>query len=165
MQGTIIIALLILVPHLLLVDGEEFKGDFRKLSGIIIPGFASTQLRAWSILDCPYSPLDFNPLDLVWLDTTKVMNNLSFSYYLLLFFLSIVLIIKMNEWMNMNVCMNSFSRFDLNTHLWVMWEIPCSYPKWNFFVYQVTSLLYMATHHTWGIPKKKEKKGDNYCFV
>lgn len=43
-----------------------------KLSGIIIPGFASTQLRAWSILDCPYSPLDFNPLDLVWLDTTKV---------------------------------------------------------------------------------------------
>lgn len=43
-----------------------------KLSGIIIPGFASTQLRAWSVLDCPYSPLDFNPLDLVWLDTTKV---------------------------------------------------------------------------------------------
>lgn len=47
-------------------------GDYSKLSGIIIPGFASTQLRAWSILDCPYSPLDFNPLDLVWLDTTKV---------------------------------------------------------------------------------------------
>ncbi|KMT05890.1 hypothetical protein BVRB_7g165480 [Beta vulgaris subsp. vulgaris] len=74
MQGTIIITLLILVPHLLLVDGEEFKGDFRKLSGIIIPGFASTQLRAWSILDCPYSPLDFNPLDLVWLDTTKLLS-------------------------------------------------------------------------------------------
>ncbi|XP_057246940.1 phospholipid--sterol O-acyltransferase isoform X3 [Beta vulgaris subsp. vulgaris] len=74
MQGTIVIALLILVPHLLLVDGEEFKGDFRKLSGIIIPGFASTQLRAWSILDCPYSPLDFNPLDLVWLDTTKLLS-------------------------------------------------------------------------------------------
>ena len=54
------------------VDGQEFKGDHTKLSGIIIPGFASTQLRAWSILDCPYSPLDFNPLDLVWLDTTKV---------------------------------------------------------------------------------------------
>lgn len=52
----------------------EFNGDYSKLSGIIIPGFASTQLRAWSILDCPYSPLDFNPLDLVWLDTTKVMN-------------------------------------------------------------------------------------------
>lgn len=50
----------------------EFAGDYSKLSGIIIPGFASTQLRAWSILDCPYSPLDFNPLDLVWLDTTKV---------------------------------------------------------------------------------------------
>uniref|UniRef100_A0A453PIZ2 Uncharacterized protein n=1 Tax=Aegilops tauschii subsp. strangulata TaxID=200361 RepID=A0A453PIZ2_AEGTS len=40
-------------------DGEaEF--DYRKLSGIIIPGFASTQLRAWSVLDCPYSPFDFN---------------------------------------------------------------------------------------------------------
>ncbi|CAA7391394.1 unnamed protein product [Spirodela intermedia] len=45
-----------------------------KLSGIIIPGFASTQLRAWSVLDCPYSPLDFNPLDLVWLDTTKLLS-------------------------------------------------------------------------------------------
>lgn len=53
------------------VNGSQFKGDYSKLSGIIIPGFASTQLRAWSILDCPYSPLDFNPLDLVWLDTTK----------------------------------------------------------------------------------------------
>lgn len=53
-------------------NGGEFTGDYSKLSGIIIPGFASTQLRAWSILDCPYSPLDFNPLDLVWLDTTKV---------------------------------------------------------------------------------------------
>ncbi|XP_026660396.1 phospholipid--sterol O-acyltransferase-like isoform X3 [Phoenix dactylifera] len=45
-----------------------------KLSGIIIPGFASTQLRAWSVLDCPYSPLDFNPLDPVWLDTTRVLS-------------------------------------------------------------------------------------------
>ncbi|MCD7463116.1 hypothetical protein HAX54_049989 [Datura stramonium] len=52
----------------------EFAGDYSKLSGIIIPGFASTQLRAWSILDCPYSPLDFNPLDLVWLDTTKLLS-------------------------------------------------------------------------------------------
>lgn len=50
--------------------GAEF--DYRKLSGIIIPGFASTQLRAWSVLDCPYSPFDFNPLDSVWLDTAKV---------------------------------------------------------------------------------------------
>ncbi|GKV01779.1 hypothetical protein SLEP1_g14307 [Rubroshorea leprosula] len=56
------------------VDGGDFKGDYSKLSGIIIPGFASTQLRAWSILDCPYSPLDFNPLDLVWLDTTKLLS-------------------------------------------------------------------------------------------
>ncbi|KAL3531204.1 hypothetical protein ACH5RR_010526 [Cinchona calisaya] len=74
----------ILLLHLLLslttaaVNGEdgggEFTEDFSKLSGIIIPGFASTQLRAWSILDCPYSPLDFNPLDLVWLDTTKLLS-------------------------------------------------------------------------------------------
>lgn len=53
----------------------KFDGDYSKLSGIIIPGFASTQLRSWSILDCPYSPLDFNPLDLVWLDTTKVRTS------------------------------------------------------------------------------------------
>ncbi|KAL9168888.1 hypothetical protein ABFS82_04G044400 [Erythranthe guttata] len=55
-------------------DGGDFSGGYGKLSGIIIPGFASTQLRAWSILDCPYSPLDFNPLDLVWLDTTKLLS-------------------------------------------------------------------------------------------
>jgi len=55
-------------------DETEFHGDYSKLSGIIIPGFASTQLRAWSILDCPYTPLDFNPLDLVWLDTTKLLS-------------------------------------------------------------------------------------------
>ncbi|XP_025603209.1 phospholipid--sterol O-acyltransferase isoform X2 [Arachis hypogaea] len=52
----------------------EGELDYKKLSGIIIPGFASTQLRAWSILDCPFSPLDFNPLDLVWLDTTKLLS-------------------------------------------------------------------------------------------
>lgn len=62
-------------------DETEFHGDYSKLSGIIIPGFASTQLRAWSILDCPYSPLDFNPLDLVWLDTTKV-RDLHFRCFL-----------------------------------------------------------------------------------
>ncbi|CAJ2632937.1 unnamed protein product [Trifolium pratense] len=55
-------------------SGEASELDYSKLSGIIIPGFASTQLRAWSILDCPYSPLDFNPLDLVWLDTTKLLS-------------------------------------------------------------------------------------------
>ncbi|CAI8614368.1 unnamed protein product [Vicia faba] len=55
-------------------SGEAAELDYSKLSGIIIPGFASTQLRAWSILDCPYSPLDFNPLDLVWLDTTKLLS-------------------------------------------------------------------------------------------
>ncbi|WOG81734.1 hypothetical protein DCAR_0100885 [Daucus carota subsp. sativus] len=52
----------------------EPSGKYSKLSGIIIPGFASTQLRAWSILDCPYTPLDYNPLDLVWLDTTKLLS-------------------------------------------------------------------------------------------
>lgn len=62
-------------------DGGNFGGDYSKLSGIIIPGFASTQLRAWSILDCPYSPLDFNPLDLVWLDTTKVSLSLYLSIF------------------------------------------------------------------------------------
>lgn len=56
-------------------DGEsEEKSYYGKLSGVIIPGFASTKLRAWSVLDCPYSPFDFNPLDLVWLDSTKVIN-------------------------------------------------------------------------------------------
>ena len=54
------------------VGEGEAEFDYRKLSGIIIPGFASTQLRAWSVLDCPYSPFDFNPLDAVWLDSTKV---------------------------------------------------------------------------------------------
>ncbi|KAI3984736.1 hypothetical protein MKX01_039353 [Papaver californicum] len=62
----------------LFVNGEEggggFSGDYSKLSGIIIPGYASTQLRAWSILDCPYSPLDFNPLDAVWLDSAKLLS-------------------------------------------------------------------------------------------
>lgn len=65
----IVITLLLLT---ILANGGNFAGDYSKLSGIIIPGFASTQLRAWSILDCPYTPLDFNPLDLVWLDSTKV---------------------------------------------------------------------------------------------
>ncbi|CAM8933296.1 unnamed protein product [Rhodiola kirilowii] len=67
----IVAALLLFVK---LVNGGDFAGDYSKLSGIIIPGFASTQLRAWSILDCPYTPLDFNPLDLVWLDTTKLLS-------------------------------------------------------------------------------------------
>ncbi|CAN0885819.1 Phospholipid--sterol O-acyltransferase [Linum grandiflorum] len=64
----------LLIASLRTINGVEFDGDYSKLSGIIIPGFASTQLRAWSLLDCPYSPLDFNPLDLVWLDTTKLLS-------------------------------------------------------------------------------------------
>ncbi|XP_031484121.1 phospholipid--sterol O-acyltransferase isoform X2 [Nymphaea colorata] len=55
-------------------SAEEWSLHHSKLSGVIIPGFASTQLRAWSVLDCPYSPLDFNPLDSVWLDTRKVLS-------------------------------------------------------------------------------------------
>lgn len=47
-------------------------GPNAQLSGVIIPGFASSRLRAWAILDCPFSPLDFRPLDPVWLDTKKV---------------------------------------------------------------------------------------------
>lgn len=81
MRGLIVAILLLILGTLLVnVNGEEFKGDYKQLSGIIIPGFASTQLRAWSILDCPYSPLDFNPLDLVWLDTTKVINFYPFNF-------------------------------------------------------------------------------------
>lgn len=60
--------------HSSAVNGRALTGNYGKLSGIIIPGFASTQLRAWSILDCPFSPLDFNPLDLVWLDSTKLLS-------------------------------------------------------------------------------------------
>ncbi|XP_010556858.1 PREDICTED: phospholipid--sterol O-acyltransferase isoform X2 [Tarenaya hassleriana] len=70
----VISLLLILSGRAAAEDGGEFGGDYSKVSGIIIPGFASTQLRAWSILDCPYTPLDFNPLDLVWLDSTKVIS-------------------------------------------------------------------------------------------
>lgn len=70
----VVLALLIVGGGLRRSSGDEgeFIGDYSKLSGIIIPGFASTQLRAWSFLDCSYSPFDFNPLDLVWLHTAKV---------------------------------------------------------------------------------------------
>lgn len=54
------------------VNKEVWGSMSSKLSGIIIPGFVSSQLRAWAILDCPYTPLDFRPLDPVWLDTKKV---------------------------------------------------------------------------------------------
>lgn len=63
-------------PDSIGADGGGETLSYSKLSGIIIPGFASTQLRAWSVLDCPYSPLDFNPLDLVWLDSTRVILRL-----------------------------------------------------------------------------------------
>ncbi|XP_047167161.1 phospholipid--sterol O-acyltransferase isoform X2 [Vigna umbellata] len=72
-----LLCFLLLLLAFVTVAGATSSGaelDYSKLSGIIIPGFASTQLRAWSILDCPYSPLDFNPLDLVWLDTTKLLS-------------------------------------------------------------------------------------------
>ncbi|CAM6028890.1 unnamed protein product [Sphagnum balticum] len=56
------------------VNKEVWGSMSSKLSGIIIPGFVSSQLRAWAILDCPYTPLDFRPLDPVWLDTKKVLS-------------------------------------------------------------------------------------------
>ncbi|CAM6033246.1 unnamed protein product [Sphagnum compactum] len=59
------------------VNKEVWGSLSSKLSGIIIPGFASSRLRAWAILDCPYSPLDFRPLDPVWLDTKKVLSVLN----------------------------------------------------------------------------------------
>ncbi|XP_015579288.2 phospholipid--sterol O-acyltransferase isoform X3 [Ricinus communis] len=82
MKGIELLNLAIVLTILILGGGvsrgtsgnSEFNGDYSKVSGIIIPGFASTQLRAWSFLDCPFSPLDFNPLDLVWLDTTKLLS-------------------------------------------------------------------------------------------
>ncbi|KAH9287967.1 hypothetical protein KI387_032084, partial [Taxus chinensis] len=55
-------------------EAETWEDHGVKLSGVIIPGFASTQLRAWAMLDCPFSPLDFHPLDSVWLDTRKVIS-------------------------------------------------------------------------------------------
>lgn len=74
------LTLIFLITVLLAGAPCKAAGEYKKLSGIIIPGFASTQLRAWSILDCPYTPLDYNPLDLVWLDTTKVLNFYYFHY-------------------------------------------------------------------------------------
>ncbi|KAG8640229.1 phospholipid--sterol O-acyltransferase isoform X2 [Manihot esculenta] len=75
----VVLALLIVGGGLRRSSGDEgeFIGDYSKLSGIIIPGFASTQLRAWSFLDCSYSPFDFNPLDLVWLHTAKLLSSVN----------------------------------------------------------------------------------------
>ncbi|XP_024532484.1 phospholipid--sterol O-acyltransferase [Selaginella moellendorffii] len=56
------------------VDPKLWRSGDQKFSGVIIPGFASTRLRSWSLLDCPFSPLDFNPLDPVWLDLRKVIS-------------------------------------------------------------------------------------------
>eukprot|EP00249_Psilotum_nudum_P008350 c21215_g1_i2 orf=116-1345(+) len=56
------------------VDSKQWGLHTSKLSGVIIPGFASTRLRAWAMMDCPFSPLDFQPLDPVWLDTRKVIS-------------------------------------------------------------------------------------------
>ncbi|WCJ38267.1 phospholipid sterol acyl transferase 1 [Euphorbia peplus] len=78
-RAAVIVAVLLFGGGFRGSSGEEgeFTGDYSTVSGIIIPGFASTQLRAWSFLDCPYSPLDFNPLDLVWLDTTKLLSTVN----------------------------------------------------------------------------------------
>lgn len=69
-----VVFFLIGVFHRTYVEGDRDAADYSKLTTILIPGYSSTQLRSWSILDCPYSPFDFNPLDLVWLDITKVRN-------------------------------------------------------------------------------------------
>lgn len=69
-----VVFFLVGVFHRTYVDGDRDAADYSKLTTILIPGYSSTQLRSWSILDCPYSPFDFNPLDLVWLDITKVRN-------------------------------------------------------------------------------------------
>ncbi len=71
------------------VNKEVWGSMSTKLSGIIIPGFVSSQLRAWAILDCPYTPLGFRPLDPVWLDTKKVRRThktLSLSLSRIVFF-------------------------------------------------------------------------------
>lgn len=73
-----VVFFLIGVFHRTYVKGDRDAADYSKLTTILIPGYSSTQLQSWSILDCPYSPFDFNPLDLVWLDITKV-RNLNFS--------------------------------------------------------------------------------------
>eukprot|EP00897_Mesotaenium_endlicherianum_P001774 jgi/Mesen1/1624/ME000135S00620 len=52
-----------------------------KYTGVIIPGFASSRLRAWAMLDCPYTPWEFNPLDPVWLDTRKVCLFFHFRHF------------------------------------------------------------------------------------
>lgn len=58
------------------VDKRIWGAGASKLSGLIIPGFASTRLRAWTLLDCPYSPLNFSPLDPVWMDVRKVSDSI-----------------------------------------------------------------------------------------
>ncbi|XP_078448286.1 phospholipid sterol acyl transferase 1 isoform X2 [Wolffia australiana] len=75
MRAVVAVVILLVWSSVEIFGSDELVGG--KLSGIIIPGFASTQLRAWSVLDCPYSPLDFNPLDLVWLDTTKLLSAMN----------------------------------------------------------------------------------------
>ncbi|GAB4841048.1 hypothetical protein Ancab_021794, partial [Ancistrocladus abbreviatus] len=53
------------------VNGEDSKVDYAKLSGIIIPGFASTQLRACRFLTALTLLWISIHLIWVWLDTTK----------------------------------------------------------------------------------------------
>ncbi|XP_057858756.2 phospholipid--sterol O-acyltransferase isoform X2 [Cryptomeria japonica] len=55
-------------------EGETWGDNNGKLSGVTIQSLSSTQLRAWAMLDCPFSCLNFHPLDSVWLDTRKVIS-------------------------------------------------------------------------------------------
>ncbi|KAI5084356.1 hypothetical protein GOP47_0000525 [Adiantum capillus-veneris] len=73
-----LVELLFMSSAAALAQGAEAEAESAaaelKISAIIIPGFASSQLRAWALLDCPFSPLDFKPLDSVWLDSRKVIS-------------------------------------------------------------------------------------------
>lgn len=62
-------------------EGETWGDNNGKLSGVTIQSLSSTQLRAWAMLDCPFSCLNFHPLDSVWLDTRKVELSASKNTY------------------------------------------------------------------------------------
>ncbi|KAH7296615.1 hypothetical protein KP509_26G030600 [Ceratopteris richardii] len=69
----ILMGMLFIFSFAVIAQQETEEAETR-IPGIIIPGFASSQLRAWALLDCPFSPLNFKPLDSVWLDSRKVIS-------------------------------------------------------------------------------------------
>ncbi|KAJ7542634.1 hypothetical protein O6H91_09G004300 [Diphasiastrum complanatum] len=56
------------------VDAKIWRDKHGRFSNVIIPGFGSVRLRSWSLLDCPFSPLNIYPLDSIWVDTSKVLS-------------------------------------------------------------------------------------------